>query len=177
MDTKKVIEKRHSTRSFKDKKARLKDILTICEAGTKAPKASNINTIRYIIVDDKDKLNQIASAAPYNEFVGEANWLIIVASDYKKIVWTFASKGRQYATQQAGAAIENMLLQATDLGLGSCWVSSFDENAVKRILNIPDDSKIEAIIPVGYEFKKPTKKARPSLKSVIYYNRFGKKTW
>ncbi len=177
MDLKRVLEKRHCSRSFREKKAKLKDVLSVAEAILKGPMAGNIHTVKLILVDDAEKIKEIAAASPYNEFMADVGWLIVVCTDYAQIERMYGKRGRHYATQQAGAAIENMFLRVVDLGLATCWTGSFEEAKIKRILSIPDALKIETILPIGYEFTKPVKKAKPSLKQVLSYNKFGKKNW
>mgnify|MGYP001953254937 CR=1 FL=1 len=66
-----------------------------------------------------------------------------------------------YTKQQAGAAIENMLLKITDLGLASTWTGAFSEITIRNALKIPDNINIEAILPIGYPTKKHKTKSNP----------------
>ncbi|MFC1685862.1 nitroreductase family protein [Nanoarchaeota archaeon] len=177
MDLKKVLEKRHSCRNFKSKKVKLKDVFSVVESSIKAPSAGNLHSMRLVIVDEEEKIKKIAEVAPYNEFIGDASHLIVVCSDLTQVVRVYGSKGKGYGAQQAGAAIENMLLMIENLGLATCWVGAFNENLVRRVLSIPDKIKVEAILPIGYEFKKEPKQKKPTIKSILSYNKFGKKEW
>lgn len=173
MELREAIRKRHSTRSFKTSKAKLRDVFGIVESALHAPMAGNVCTLKIILVEDADQLKEITEAAVDNSFVGEASHIIVVCSDLKQAENLYGEKGSLYNAQQAGAAIENMLLTTEDLGLATCWVGSFDDAAVKRSLEIKDDSiRIEAILPIGYGVKSPDKQRKTSFKQVVRYNKF-----
>ena len=175
MELKEAINRRHSTRSFKRSKAPLKDVFDVLESVLHAPMAGNVCTVRLILVEDADLKSNLAEASPDNEFITDAGHVVVVCSDLKKAKILYEEKGQFYAAQQAGAAIQNLLLTAESLGIASCWTSSFDESAVKRYLEIPDDFRVEAIIPLGNELNKPEKKRKVAFKEVVYYNKFGTK--
>ena len=177
MELKEAIGKRHSTRNFKKHlgAVRLKDVFEVLESALHAPMAGNVCTLRVVLVEDKMTKERIAKNSPGNEFLGEADKILAVFSDPKQAKNMYGEKGEIYAHQQAGAAIQNMLLTATSLNIGSCWVGSFDEGAVKRLLKIPGEFKMEALIPLGKEFKKAERRRKPSFKEVVFYNKFGKK--
>lgn len=138
--------------------------------------AGNIFTLRMILVDDEAKKRELTAATP-NDFLEDASHLIVVCSDLKQVVRAYGKKGERYASQQAGAAIENMLLRAEDLGLASCWGGALNGVAVKRILAIPAHFRVEAILPVGLEHLREQKKISPTMKYILSYNKFGKKNW
>ena len=154
MNFDKVIKERHSVRSFKKtKKPDYKKIIEIIEAGTLAPLAGNMFSIKYLVVADKEKIGKIAEACQ-QDFVGEVAFLIVVCSDRKPLDKHYYERGKIYSRQQAGASVENMLLKATELGLASCWVGAFSDETIRHILNIPDDIELEAVLPIGYELGK-----------------------
>lgn len=79
------------------------------------------------------------------------------------------------ATGNTDIAIEHMVLQAVELGLGTCWVRWFDDNKVKEILEIPKNIEIIAILPVGYPDEEPSQRPRFDLERIVYYEKYGKK--
>lgn len=182
MELKEAIEKRHCTRRFsqKDRKVRLKDAFDVMEAALHAPAAGNIPTVKLVLVEDSKLIAQIADAAPGNDFINEADKLIIVLSDPKQVKSMYGERGEKYMHQQAGAAIENMLLAVEDLNLASCWVGAFDDDAIKRVLKVPDDFSVEAILPLGHAIPKAKaeehKRRKPTFKEAVHYNKYGKKT-
>lgn len=147
------------------------------ESVLNAPYAGGVISIRLVLVDEPEKVQALTQTSPHNEFMKDAQYILVVCTDGKITEAMYGKDAKRYTQQQAGAAIENVLLKVTDLGLGACWVGAFNENAVKRVLLIPDNVHIEALIPIGYELKKSEKKRKYSLKSILSYNKFGKKIW
>jgi nitroreductase len=173
MEFDEAIASRRSVRSFKKKKASWKDILEAIDAATKAPFAGNLNHLKFLIIEDISTIEKIAEQA-HQPWITESGILIVVCSDDYYIESEYGERGRIYARQQAGAAIENLLLKIVDLGLSACWVGAYSDEIVKHILNIPQHIQVEAIIPVGYESGKTPKKPKRSLESVIYWETWEK---
>ena len=178
MDIDKAINERHSVRSFKkEKKPTYQDIMVAIESATKAPLAGNIEAVKYILVSDKDKIRELATAAQQN-FIGDVAYVLVVCSDRKDVDKLYYERAKMYGHQQAGAAIENFMLKLIDLGLSTCWIGAFSDETVRRILNIPDNIVVEALLPIGYEMGKGKQKRKPSLDDVVFYdtwkNRFMK---
>jgi len=65
-----------------------------------------------------------------------------------------------------------MMLRATDLGLGTCWLGAFNEKKIKQILEIPDPVRIVAVMPLGYPRFQPQPKSRKSLDEIVCYDRY-----
>jgi nitroreductase len=175
MDIDKAIKERHSVRSFKKGiKIDYRKIIDIIEAGAKAPLAGNSPCIKYLIVSNKDKIKQLADAAQ-QDFIGDVEWIVVVCSDKKFLEKSYYERGKIYARQQAGAAIENMLLKITDLGLATCWVGAFSDEMVKRILRIPDNIDVEAMLPIGEELGKKRQLAKPDMDSLLFFDEWKNK--
>jgi nitroreductase len=79
----------------------------------------------------------------------------------------------EYAVDLA-IAVDHMTLQAVELGLGTCWIGAFSQEEVKRILKIPENCKVVALLPVGYPADTPGPKSRKSLGEVVCYETFQK---
>ena len=77
------------------------------------------------------------------------------------------------ATGNTDIAIEHMVLQAVELGLGTCWVRWFDDNKVKEILEIPKNIEIIALLPIGYPAEDPTQRPRFNLEKIVYCEKYG----
>ncbi|MEM4152824.1 MAG: nitroreductase family protein [Candidatus Pacearchaeota archaeon] len=176
MDFDKVLKERKSVRNFSAKTIKFDDVVAICEAARFSPMAGNIYTIRLILVTDKEKKKLLAEAALNQEFISDASCVIVVCSDLSQLERSYGKRASIYSRQQAGAAIENMLLKVADLGLGACWVGAFEENAIKRILKIPDSIQIEALIPIGNPIGKTQTKKKPELKSILHFEKWMQKT-
>jgi nitroreductase len=178
MDLDKAIKERRSVKNFKKtKKVNYKDVLFALEAATKAPLAGNIFAVKFVLVSDKDKIKQLAEAAQQN-FIADTDYVIVVCSDKKTLTRNYYERANMYARQQAGAAIENILLKLVDLGLSTCWIGAFSDETVKRVIRLPDDVDVEAMLPIGYELGKSKQKMKPNLDDSIFFdewkNRFMK---
>ena len=84
----------------------------------------------------------------------------------------YGERGEIYSHQQAGAAIQNMLLTATSLGIDSCWVGAFDEDMIKRVLGIQEYARPQAIIPIGYAAESPPDPIEYTLENLMYLNKW-----
>ena len=169
-----VLKKRCSIRKYSTAKVSLHEITKVAEASRFSPMAGNIHTVRLIIINEEKKKAELAEAAMQQYFIADAPYLIVICSDITQLSRSYKNQAEKYARQQAGAAIENMFLKATDLGLATCWVGAFDEKKVKTILNIPQNIHVEAILPIGRSTKKPRKaKKKPDLKMIAYFNKWG----
>ena len=183
MDVDKALKLRYSCRDFeltrgKPAKISFNDIVEICEAAKFGPMAGNIFTIKMILVTDRQEIEKLAFYAA-QDWIKNAYAVIVVTSDKKKIKLEYED-AELYVRQQAGATIENMLLKATSLGIGNCWVGAFNEPDIKQLLKIPDNNNIqvEALIPLG----KPTKqfikkrllkqKPKPDISKILSFNKW-----
>ncbi|HLD97691.1 MAG TPA: nitroreductase family protein [Candidatus Nanoarchaeia archaeon] len=174
MDFDKVVKSRFSARKFYSKKPNWRDIIEAIESASKAPLAGGIPSVKFILVDDGEKINSLMEASQ-QDFIGDAHYAVVIISDAKDVIKSYDERGEIYARQQAGAAIEQFLLKLVDLGMGGCWVGAFVDDQVKRILQIPENVNVEAIIPIGYPFGRPLKRKHPNLDRIIYFNKYGQK--
>jgi len=176
MDLDKAIQTRHCVREFKKtKKPDPKKIIKAIEAASKAPLAGNLPSVRYILVTDEKKIKELAEASQ-QDFIADTHALVVICTDKKQLEKNYYDRAIKYAHHQAGAVIENFLLKITDMGLASCWVGAFADDMVKRILTIPDEIDVDAILPVGYEMptQKPTKR-KPDFQYALYFDKYKEK--
>jgi len=166
-----VLEKRHCIRKFKkNKKVSFKEIGDILDSVRYAPCAGGIFTVKVIVIDQKELKDKIADACLGQTFIADAPYLLVVCSDMEQINKSYGKRAEMYARQQAGAAIENMLLKLTEIDLASCWIGAFDDNAIKRAVHAPDSAKIEAVLPIGYSMEREIPKEKIELRKIIRFN-------
>lgn len=171
MDFDKVIETRHSSRTFKSKRVAFGDILDAIDAAIKGPFAGNINNLKFIVIEDEKKIKAIAKHSAQT-WINEASTLVIVVADDINLENQYGKRGCDYSRQQAGAVINTLILKLTDLGINSCWVGAFDFEIIKEILKVPQNLHIEAIIPIGYEKGKGKKARKQDIESVTRWEDF-----
>jgi nitroreductase len=176
MDFDKVIRKRASVKKYSDKKVKYDKIIDAIEAANMAPSPGNLPILKYIIVEDQEKINIMADCCQ-QDFIKDAQVVVVVCSVPKKVHLMYDKRADNYIKQHSGAAIENFLLKITEMGLSSCWVGAFSEKTAKNALVIPEEVSVEAILPIAYETKKdPTKqKQKPNLGNTIYFDKWKNK--
>ncbi|MBW2992299.1 nitroreductase family protein [Candidatus Woesearchaeota archaeon] len=169
MDTIECIKTRRSVRKFLDKPVSWDDICTIIDAGRMAPSAGNLQSWKFIVVEDKDPKEQIAKACVDQLWIKDAPYIIVIVSEPEKMKRFYDVRGeRLYSVQSCAAAAQNMLLAAHNLGLGSCWIGAFDEEKVKTILGCPAETRPQVIIPVGYPAETVEKPNKYPMEIVTY---------
>ncbi|HEX55316.1 MAG: nitroreductase family protein [Candidatus Altiarchaeales archaeon] len=163
MDILDVIRNRRSVREFLDGEISKEEIDKILEAGRWAPSGLNNQPWRFSVLRDKKIREELAKLTHYGDIIRDANVCIAVFLDKS------SSYDRTKDIQAIGACIQNMLLEAHSLGLGACWLGEIlkNKNLVNRILNIPDDKELMAVIAVGYPSKRERKSTRKSLGELL----------
>ena len=152
-----LVRKRRSIRKYLPKTVP-REILDRClESARLAPSACNSQPWFFIVVDDEKLKNQLADKAfsgiySINSFVKKAPVIVVVVTKRSSYIVKLGGyfRGAQYNLIDVGIACEHFILQAEEEGLGTCWLGWFDEKAVKRILGIPQNEKIDVIISLGY---------------------------
>jgi nitroreductase len=175
-----ILANRKSVRSFDAKPVSREDLMAICEAARLAPSACNSQTWRFIAVTDPDHIKRICREAMRpvipNRWLAEAPLLIVGCSQLDLIANRIGASvtGIEYYRIDLGIAMEHMVLKATELGLGSCWIGWFSAANVKRILNIPKRIKVSAMLAVGYPKDAPLKKRRRKpIEEILFAEKWG----
>ncbi len=157
-----VIKNRRSVRRFQSKPISQEIIDKLIEALIWAPSAGNLQKRKFHFVFNQEIKEKLAKAALDQRFIAQAPLVIIGCAD-DEIEWKYGERGKKlYTICDTAMAIQNMMLQAHDLGLGSCPVGAFDENGVSEILNIPKNLHPILIVPIGYSAEKPMAPSRVS---------------
>lgn len=167
-----VIEKRHSVRSFKKRNADWESIVLAIDSAIKSPFAGDYGNVKFVIVEDREKINRIAGLAQ-QIWINEASALVVVCSNPKNLIEMYGERGKVYQRQQAGAIIHTLQLKLVDLGLSSCWIGAYPDELIKTLLFIPKDRDVEAIIAIGEEDKKITSKTKkPKIENSLYWEKW-----
>jgi len=172
MDFDKVIDERRSIRDFSNKTVKWSDILEAIDSARKAPCAGNNFNLKFIIIKRSEAKDKIAELSEQS-WIMDAPYLIVVCSNETNLEGIYYERGKIYSRQQAGAAIENLLLKLTDLKLSSCWIGAYQDGIIKQILKIPPNINIEAIIAVGYAKQKIKPPRKISLENIINWECWG----
>ncbi len=167
MDILEIIKGRRSIRSFERRPLPGDLVEALKEALIWAPSAGNLQARRFYFVYNERIKEALVRAALNQRFIAEAP-LAIVCCGNRTIERFYGRRGVDlYMIQDVAASIENLMLLAHSLGLGSVWVGAFDEEEVSRILDLPDHLRPLAIVPVGYPAHRPSPPPRVSKEEAV----------
>ena len=167
-----VILERRSIRNFKQEEVPKEVLLKLVEAARWAPSGSNIQPWYFIIVNDKDILEQIKSFSP--GLFGRPPSIVVFCSDKKTAFEKAGKPGKEVlCLMDIAMAAENLMLQATKEGLGTCAVRSFNVMAVKKILKLPEHISPELIVSIGYAVKEVKSPVKRMLEEISFFNKWG----
>jgi len=173
MEVFEAIRSRRSVRKYKDKQVPWDNIVTIMQAGKYAPSAGNLQNWKFIVVKSDAKRKSITKACLQQEWMELAPVYIVVIAEPEKAERFYGSRGaRLYTIQGCAAAIENMLLTAHSLGLGACWIGAFDEDEIWRILNLPEEKSVQAVITIGYADENPESPPKNRIEHVMFFEKW-----
>ena len=176
-----IIRHRRSIRRYVDKPVARDRILLCLEAARLAPSTCNSQPWKFVVIDDEQLRNRLCNAAfsgiySVFAFAKKAPVIVAVVSEKSKFLAKVGSqlRGTNFYLIDIGIAAEHFVLQAEELGLGTCWLGWFNEKAVKSILNVPKDRRIDILIAVGYydmeEISKPHK--REPMENIAAFNSY-----
>ena len=168
-----VIRNRHSIRVFTDDPVHRAELEDLVQCAVLAPTTSNMQAWRFVAVTDPTLVRKITAFSP--GISGKPAAIIVLCSD-QIIALTKGGEvcGKEFATIDISLAAQNIMLRAVDLGLGSCAVKSFQEAAVRKLLNVPDHIRVEYLIVLGRPSVEGKSPARRPMEEVLVYDRFDK---
>ena len=166
-----AIKKRSSIRNYKGDSIPEDLLLRVLEAVRLAPSAKNLQPWKFIIVKDKYLKEKLAEAASDQYFIAQAP-IIVVGCGFPDDCYTRMGRYMKSWPVDVTIALEHLILEAQEEGLGTCWIGAFDEEKVKSILNIPGNVRVLAMTPLGYPNAKPSYRGRKTLDEIISYDYF-----
>jgi len=166
MDTIETITNRRSVRKFQSKPVSDEDLKTIIEAGRQAPSAANRQPWHFVVVKNEDQREKLAEACSGQTWLAGA--AVIIAGVGKPAV------NEKWYPVDVAIAMQNMILAATSLGYGTCWIGAFDQERVKSVLGIPEDLTVVALTPIGVPDDQPEARPRQPLSDFASLDRYGK---
>lgn len=170
MDILTAINNRSSVRRFSEKVPDRETLETLLKAATRAPSAGNLQPWHFYVVINLAVRESLSIAALSQRHISSAPVVVVVCADPEKSARRYGRRGEDlYCIQDAAVAAENLLLAATGLELGACWVGAFDESQVSRILDAPPGRRPMALIPIGYPAKPPRASSRLELEETVTF--------
>jgi len=160
-----LILTRRSIRHYENKDIPEEALQQILETGRQAPSAANRQPIHFVIVTDRDILKNLCDNL-INRFVKYAPVAIVGCADIKSLLTG------KWAVVDATIAMENMVIAAWTLGIGSCWIGACNEEKVKELLKIPDKWKFVALLTLGYPAEQPKQRKKKPFEKMFSFNSF-----
>ena len=160
-----MVLNRRSIRRYEKKEIPKEILEKILEAGRQAPSAANRQPSHFIIISD-EKLKRTLAQGRYNKFIKDAPITIIGCANIGAI------PTRRWSIVDTTIALQNMVIAAWIMGIGSCWIGDFKEKQVKELLQIPHNWKIVALITFGYPAEHPTPRKKKPMDQIVSLNTF-----
>ena len=162
----KIIKGRRSVRRYKSDPIPEDVLERVLDAARFAPSGKNLQPWKFIIVKDESLKNGLVQAAVGQSFISQAP-LIIVACAFPDNCYSRMGNYMKSWPVDVAIAVEHMMLQAQEEGLGTCWIGAFEEKEVKSLLKVPEEVRVLALTPLGYPDEKPDSRGRKSLEEIV----------
>ena len=164
METFYSISKRASVREYLNQPVPKEMLEKLVDAGRRAPSARAVEPWEFVVVTERETLDQLAGFISTGVFLKEATACIIIFCQDVK-----------YYLEDGSAATENVLVAATDLGLGTCWIAGDKKeycDEVKTMFQVPSSYKLISLISVGWAAKSPRQHKKRKLEEVLHWEKF-----
>jgi nitroreductase len=151
MDFIELVKSRKSVRLYSKRNVEEDKINYVLECARLAPSWMNRQCWRFIVIRDVNRIEKLAKSSIINRWLRNVPVVIVACGD------PFSSGNKnnmKYFEVDVAIAMEHIILAATDMGLGSCWIGGFNEKKVKEIFEIPPRIRVVAITPLGYPSQK-----------------------
>ncbi len=163
------IKERFSVRKFLDKPVEQEKVNILLEAARLAPSASNKQSWHFVVIKDKEKRRQLTDICKGQKFVTEAPITIAICCTNLDYIMTC---GQTAPIIDAAIAGEHIVLQAVELGLGSCWIGAFYHDKMAELINLPEDYQIVGLLPIGYPAVKKGSRNLKAIEKIYSYDSF-----
>jgi nitroreductase len=167
MEFLKLAENRYSVRAYKSTPVEYNKLQKVLEAARIAPTADNRQPFQIIIIPTKGREEELLRIYNKPWFIGAPVILCICAIPSESWI---RQDGKNYCDIDAAIVMDHLILAATDLGLGTCWVGAFNPEEAHKALKIPDDMEPIAFTPLGYPNDQPGEIIRKPIEELIRYH-------
>jgi nitroreductase len=161
-----LVKKRYSVRAYKNDPVEKEKLDKILEVARFAPTAVNYQPFQIMVIKTegkKEELKRIYQARWFSEAP-----VVLCVSSIPEKAWT-RRDGKNYADVDATIVMDHIILAATSLGLGTCWIGAFDVEAAKEVLNLPEGVEPLVFTPLGYAADELGEKSRKELWELVKY--------
>lgn len=164
MDFFEVLANRYSVRSYKADPVEPEKLASVLEAARLAPTACNLQPFQLLVIRTEGRREELARIY-HRPWFADAPLVIGICS-LQHAAWR-RRDGKSYADVDATIAMDHLIMAATALGLGTCWVAAFDPAAAREVLQLPPDAEPLAFTPLGYPADEPRPRTRKPLGELV----------
>jgi nitroreductase len=169
MEFSELIAKRYSVRAYKPDPVEEDKLHQLLEAACLAPTAANLQPFQFIVIHTAGREAELKRIYSRDWFVQAP--LVICACGVPAQGWV-RRDGKNYTDVDVAIAMDHLILAATNLGLGTCWIAAFNSTAAREVLGLPDDVEPIAFTPLGYPADQAGPKKRKALLELVRYERW-----
>ncbi|WP_405295924.1 nitroreductase family protein [Methanobrevibacter sp.] len=162
-----VINERYSVRGYLDKEVEKEKLEYVLKAATIAPTGVNAQAFKVYVIDTKKYKDELSEIYAAKWFV-EAPYVLCVVA-IKNEAWTRPWDMKNIADIDATIVMDHMILAATDVGLGTCWIGAFKKNKAYEFLNLDENEEAVVFTPLGYGNAEPRDTPRKELDEFVTY--------
>jgi nitroreductase len=167
MDYFDLISNRYSVRAYQPDPVEDEKLAKILEAGRLAPTAANRQPFQIIVLHTAGRKTELARIYRQPWFVQPP--LILCVCGVLSQSWVRSSDHRRYLDVDVAIVMDHMILAATQLGLGTCWIAAFNATAAREALQLPPEIEPLIFTPLGYPADRPGPKERKPLSELVRY--------
>ena len=173
MNLQDAINQRRSIRTYKNQPLPQGTVEALLEAARQAPSAGNVQPWAFVVAETAQTKQALSAAAYKQKDIVEASAVIVVCADEARAEERYGARGKTlYCLQDTAAAIQNLLLTACSMGLGTCWIGAFKEAEVRKVIRAPTHMRPVAFIAVGYPNEAPHPRGRRPINEITHKETF-----
>lgn len=169
MEFQELITKRYSVRAYKPDPVAEETLQKVLDAARLAPTAHNFQPFQLVVLHTAGREEELKRIYERN-WLSQAPVIVVVCAVYEG-AWLRMDK-KNYAEVDATIAMDHLILAATALGLGTCWIAAFNPEELRALLKLPDGVEPIALTPIGYAANQPREKNRKPLSELVRYERW-----
>ena len=171
----KAIEERRSIRTYTNQKIADETVSQLFESARLAPSGSNSQPWHFLAITNQEMQEKVAKASHGQKWMLSAPLFIVCIAKIESNPNLYLDEvspeiDLKRGIRDTSIAAEHIVLEATRLGLGTCWVAWFTQTEIKTLLNLPPDTYVVGILTVGYPDEKPAQRKRKELGEILHYN-------
>jgi len=165
-----LIASRYSVRAYKPDPIEDEKLKKVLEAARLAPTAANRQPFQIIVIHTEGRESDLQRIYGRNWFVQAP--MILCACGVPALGWVRSDDHRRYMDVDVAIVMDHLILEATNQGLGTCWIAAFNAEAAREILELPENVEPLIFTPLGYPADVPEVKVRKPLEELVRYERW-----